>query len=148
MPMGRRATPPATVADRLHSAAIHLLRRLRQTDDATGLSPARLSILSVLVFGGPRTIGALANAEQVRPPTISNLVSGLEREGLVKRRSDRDDKRVMRVSATAKGERVLQRARRLRLERLTQGLATLRPTEVAILDEAAALIERVAGFDG
>ena len=126
MPVSPRATPsspsssssPATVADRLHSAAIHLLRRLRQTDDATGLSPARLSILSVLVFGGPRTIGELANAEHVRPPTISNLVSGLEGEGLVERRSDRDDKRVVRISATSKGERILQRGRALRLEHL------------------------------
>ncbi len=73
--MPKRATPaPAptpthhAVADRLHSAAIHLLRRLRRTDEATGLSPARLSALSVVVYAGPRTLGELAGIEQVRPP--------------------------------------------------------------------------------
>ena len=63
------------VADRLHSAAIHLLRRVRQQDVATGEGPARLSALSVLVFGGPKTLGELAAAEQVKPPTMSRIVS-------------------------------------------------------------------------
>ena len=62
------------VADRLHSAAIHLLRRVRKQDVATGEGPARLSALSVLVFGGPKTLGELAAAEQVKPPTMSRIV--------------------------------------------------------------------------
>ena len=68
-------TDPATVADHLHSAAIHLLRLVRRRDAETGLSPARLSALSVLVFGGPRTVGDLAADEQVRSPTMSRLVA-------------------------------------------------------------------------
>jgi hypothetical protein len=63
------------IADRLHSAAIHLLRRLRREDATSGLSAPRLSALSVIVFGGPLTLGELANAEQVRPPTMTRLVS-------------------------------------------------------------------------
>ncbi len=50
------------LADRLHSAAIHLLRRLRREDDASGLPAPQLSALSVIVFGGPIAIGALADA--------------------------------------------------------------------------------------
>ena len=73
-------------ADRLHSASIHLLRRLRVRDRESGVGPAQLSALSVLVFGGPRSLGELADAEQVRPPTMSRIVAGLERAGLVKRR--------------------------------------------------------------
>ena len=142
--MTRRATPPAVVADRLHSAAIHLLRRLRRTDHLTGLSPARLSILSVLVFAGPRTLGELARAEQVRPPTMSNLVTGLKRDGLVRRKSDRHDRRVVRISATAKGERVLQRGRRLRLEDLELRLRTLESEDLALLERAAEIVERIA----
>ena len=65
------------VADRLHSAAIHLLRRLRVEDEALGISAPRLSALSVLVFAGPRRVGELAEAEQVEPPT--RLVDGMER---------------------------------------------------------------------
>ena len=83
--VSRQAPSARAVADRLHSAAIHLLRRLRSEDAASGLTAPRLSALSVLVFGGPRSIGDLAAAEQVRPPTISRLVRELERDGLVTR---------------------------------------------------------------
>src|ERR1700682_1727268 len=80
-------------ADRLHSAAIHLLRRLRVLDRESGVGPAQLSALSVLVFGGPRSLGELAEAEQVRPPTMSRIVAGLVRGGLVKRRKTEDGRR-------------------------------------------------------
>ena len=83
------------VADRLHSAAIHLLRRIRKVDEASGLSAARLSALSVLVFGGATTVGALARAEQVSAPTMSRLVSGLERDGFVVREAAEDDARAV-----------------------------------------------------
>src|SRR5258707_14604829 len=77
-------------ADRLHSAAIHLLRRLRGGDPESGVGPAQLSALSVLVFGGPRSLGELADAEQVRPPTMSRIVAGLGRGGLVGRQAAGD----------------------------------------------------------
>src|SRR5205085_4766945 len=98
----------ADLADRLHSAAIHLLRRLRREDDASGLPAPQLSALSVIVFGGPITLGALAAAEQVRPPTITRVVATLEESGLVVRETDDADRRVARVKATAKGTRLLQ----------------------------------------
>ncbi|HJU65574.1 MAG TPA: MarR family transcriptional regulator, partial [Gemmatimonadaceae bacterium] len=95
-----RASPPPDareaerIADRVHSAAIHLLRRLRKEDTKTGLSAPRLSALSVVVFGGPLTLGALAAAEQVRPPTMTRLVTALEKRGLVTREPDPDDGRL------------------------------------------------------
>src|SRR5712692_9408504 len=101
----------ATVADRLHSVAIHLLRRVRRQDTATGEGPARLSALSVLVFGGPTTLGGLAAAEQVKPPTMTRIVTGLERSGLAERVTDHDDARRVQVRATPKGVRLLQRGR-------------------------------------
>src|SRR4029453_19459180 len=94
-------------ADRLHSAAIPLLRRLRREDSKSGLSAPRLSALSVIVFGGPLTLGELANAEQVRPPTMTRLVSALEDAGLVARVADPEDKRLTRIRATAKGRALL-----------------------------------------
>ncbi len=144
--MPKRATPaPApphhAVADRLHSAAIHLLRRLRRTDEATGLSPARLSALSVVVFAGPRTLGELAGIEQVRPPTMTHLVRGLEQQGLVKRRSDDDDKRVTRISATQQGRRLLERGKQLRLKGLTDRILDLNASDVAALEAAIPIIE-------
>ncbi len=112
-------------ADRLHSAAIHLLRRLRVRDRESGVGPAQLSALSVLVLGGgPRSLGELAEAEQVRPPTMSRIVAGLVRAGLVRRGKTEDGRRI-RLEATAKGTRILQEGRRRRVESLAQALSTL-----------------------
>ena len=131
------------VADRLHSAAIHLLRRIRKVDEASGLSAARLSALSVLVFGGPTTVGALARAEQVSAPTMSRLVSGLERDGFVVREADEGDARAVRVRATPKGRRVLVRGRERRVQELTQLLEGLPDDDLGTLGSAAEIMERV-----
>ena len=95
------------IANRLHSAAIHLLRRVRGQDETSGLSPARLSALSVVVFGGPVTLGRLASAERVTAPTMTRLVAALEADGLVSRRDDVRDRRVVWLSATAKGKKII-----------------------------------------
>src|SRR6266542_4302405 len=92
--------PQRELADRLHSAAIHLLRRARRGDPLTGATPAQLSALSVLM-SGPKTLGDLAAAEQVRAPTISRLATEMERIGLIRRRADPGDGRVLRVEMTA-----------------------------------------------
>jgi DNA-binding MarR family transcriptional regulator len=129
------------VADRLHSAAIHLLRFARKQDVLSREGPARLSALSVLVFGGPMTLGQLATAEQVKPPTMSRIVAGLERTGLAKIDADARDARRIRVSVTAKGERLLQQARQRRILVLTEVLSSLSEAEVSVLREAAEIIE-------
>jgi DNA-binding MarR family transcriptional regulator len=131
------------VADQLHSAAIHLLRRIRKVDEASGLSAARLSVLSVLVFGGPTTVGALARAEQVSAPTMSRLLSGLERDGFVVREADEDDARAVRVRATPKGRRVLVQGRERRVAELTQLLEDISADELATLGSAAEIMERI-----
>jgi DNA-binding MarR family transcriptional regulator len=140
----QRAPAPPVVADRIHSAAIHLLRRLRRQDDAIGLSAARMSALSVVVFGGPVTIGRLAEAEQVSGPTITRLLAGMERDGLLKRARDADDRRVVWIKATPRGTRLLQEGRRRRIAALAAELAALDPADLTILARAAELIERVA----
>jgi DNA-binding MarR family transcriptional regulator len=140
----QRAPAPPVVADRVHSAAIHLLRRLRRQDEAIGLSAARMSALSVVVFGGPVTIGRLAEAEQVSGPTITRLLAGMERDGLLKRARDADDRRVIWIKATPRGTRLLQEGRRRRVEALAAELAALNPADLTLLARAAELIERVA----
>jgi DNA-binding MarR family transcriptional regulator len=132
----------SSAADRFHSAAIHALRYARREDAASGLSAARLSALSVLVFGGPKTLGELAAAEQVRPPTMTRIVHGLEQDGLVRRDSDQRDGRIVRVRATAKGQRVLERARRSRIAALEQRLSSLNARQIALVREAADLVEQ------
>lgn len=147
MEPSRRQAPPATraVADRLHSAAIHLLRRLRVEDKAIGLSGPRASALSVIVFRGPMAMGALAEAEQVRPPTITRLVASLEGTGLVRRVTDRADGRVQLVEATAAGRRLLNKGRARRVARLCRGIAQLTEEEQRLLGRAAELMEGLRG---
>jgi len=126
-------------ADKLHSAAIHLLRRLRVRDRESGIGPAQLSALSVLVFGGPRSLGELADAEQVRPPTMSRIVSGLTSAGLVKREATEDGRRV-RLLATAKGTKILWEGRRRRVESLAHALELLSEEDQGRLRELAELL--------
>ena len=137
-----RSASPREVADRLHSAAIHLLRRIRTTDVQTGVTPAQLSALSVLM-SGPKTLGEIAAAEQVRPPTVTRLARELERLGLVRRESDKDDARVARLRSSPKGSAVLRRGRELRIGELTRRLRTLSRADLRTLDDAAAIIERI-----
>jgi DNA-binding MarR family transcriptional regulator len=131
------------IADRLHSAAIHLLRRLRKQDTATGEGPARLSALSVLVFGGPKTLGELAVAEQVKPPTMSRMVAGLARSRLIEITADPQDARRRRVRATSKGIRLLQKGRQLRIAYLASHLDKLAPEDLAKLGEAVEILKRL-----
>lgn len=129
-------------ADRLHSAAIHLLRRLRVRDRESGIGPAQLSALSVLVFGGARSLGELADAEQVRPPTMSRIVAGLERAGLVRRHATEDGRRV-RLEASPKGTRILQEGRKRRVESLAKALRTLPQDDQQRLAEFTELLQQV-----
>src|SRR5229473_4428237 len=129
-------------ADRLHSAAIHLLRRLRVRDRESGVGPAQLSALSVLVFGGPRSLGELADAEQVRPPTMSRIVAGLESAGLVRRHATEDGRRV-RLEASTKGTKIVQEGRKRRVESLAKALALLSENERQQLGDLTVLLQQV-----
>jgi len=131
------------LADQLHSAAIHLLRQLRKEDDASGLSAPRLSALSVVVFGGPLTLGRLAAAEQVKPPTMTRIVTGLEKDGLVKRIGDPRDRRLTRIQATIKGQKVLTAGRARRVEKLAAAVRDLRRRELAELTRGVHLLQQL-----
>src|SRR2546425_4705180 len=135
-----RQPPARAIADRLHSAAIHLLRRLRVEDKAMGLTGPRASALSVLVFRGSLTMSQLAEAEQVRRPTITRLVDGLERRGLVRRVSDAEDGRVQLVEATAAGKRLLHKGRSRRVDRLMNDIGHLPVEDQQVLARAAQLM--------
>ncbi len=129
------------LADGLHAVAIHLLRRLRREDEAMGLSPARASALSVLVFGGARSLRQLAQAEQVSAPTMSRMVAAMEAAGLVRRRPDPADARGVRIAATARGRRILEAGRARRLERLTALLEGVAAGDQAVLARAVVVLQ-------
>lgn len=145
--MPRRATPGRSLdalADRLHSAAIHLLRRVRRADAGTGLSPARLSALSVVVFGGPLRVSDLARAEQVRTPTITPIVAALERDGLVTREPDARDARASILRATPAGRALMAQGRARRVAALAGELRGLPAADREVLRRAAGLMEQLS----
>lgn len=152
-PRGRRKSPSKSrdhadlqvraLADRLHSISIHLLRRVRKEDVSSGEGPARLSALSVLVFAGPKTLGELAAAEQVKPPTMSRIVAGLVRSRLVDITSDPEDARRMRIESTPKGTHLLEAAREKRIASLASQLLKRPQADLARLQECVQILDRL-----
>ena len=134
----------AGTASELNSAAIHLLRGLRATDRAAGLTPARLSALSVLVFGGPCPLGRLARIEGVAGPTMTRIVDGLVELGLAERRPHPDGGRLVLVGATAEGERVMRTAQQARIDTIVLALRALPAEDRAAIVAAAPALRRLA----
>jgi DNA-binding MarR family transcriptional regulator len=130
------------LADRLHSIAIHLLRLVRVQDAATGVAPARLSALSVIVFAGPISLNDLAKAEQVRPPTMSRIVDALEEEGLARRKVNPADRRGVVIEATEKGKQILHAGRRRRVHFLAKHLSSLSAHDLSLIGSAITAIQK------
>jgi DNA-binding MarR family transcriptional regulator len=127
----------------LHSNAIHLLRHVRTEDSAMGIGPAQASALSVVVFGSPLTLNELAAAEQVRPPTMSRVVEALVKEGLVRRDTNKDDRRSVTISPTDKGAKILHEGRNRREKRLIKLLSQLDADEIRCLGKASRILSKV-----
>jgi DNA-binding MarR family transcriptional regulator len=130
-------------AEVLHSAAIRVLRMVRTEDAQAGIGPAQLSALSVLVFVGAKTVSELATLEQVRPPTMSRIVEGLAQKKLVQRVDDEADRRTVRVSATTKGEKLMQAGKARRVKALAERFEKLSAGDVKTLFAAAQLMLRL-----
>jgi DNA-binding MarR family transcriptional regulator len=130
------------LADRIHSAAIHLLRRLRREDDASGLNAPRLSALSVIVFAGPIALGDLARAEQVRPPTMTRIVDALVELNLAAKGPHPTDKRSTLIAATPAGRRLLLAGRERRVRALARQIAALDDAEQQMLQAAVEILNR------
>jgi DNA-binding MarR family transcriptional regulator len=131
-------------ASALNSGAIHLLRSLAAVDRLAGLTPARLSALSVLVFGGPQSLGALAAAEGVAGPTMTRIVDGLAAGGLAERRPDPADGRAVVIAATAAGDSLMRRAAGRRIETIASAIEVLSVADRRRLVAASGVLERLA----
>jgi DNA-binding MarR family transcriptional regulator len=130
----------ADIAVRLNSVSIHLVRRARRADQSLGVPPGQLSALSVLVFGGDRTIAQLADAEQVTSPTMTRIVDGLERADLAERHPHPDDRRATLVRASRRGRRLMERGRQQRVELLSDLLAGLEDDDLVAVARAAEVL--------
>jgi DNA-binding MarR family transcriptional regulator len=142
LPPGLRPTPRRRVANELNTTAIHTLRHARAADTASGLSPERLSLLSVLVYAGPRTMGQLARIEQVSRPAITRIVTALEDAGLAERAQVAGDRRSTLVTATATGRAAMEEARRARVETLAEVLDGATPAELDLVSRALTVVRR------
>ena len=128
---------------RFQTALIRLARLLRQYSNGD-MTPTAASLFATIVGRGPMTLGELASAEQVAPPTVTKVVGELEAAGLVERRVDADDRRVYRVQLT---EAALPRAERLRAEFrawMKAQLDTLSPDELDRLAAAVDVLEHLS----
>lgn len=140
----RRRTVDATeLAARLANLSTVLQRHLARADAGAGLTRARLSALALLVLGGPRTLGELAAAEHVRPPTMTRLVHAMEADGLVAREKNPNDGRSVIIAATAQGVRQLERGRSVQIGPLAESISDLDRAERLRLEDAADLLGRV-----
>jgi DNA-binding MarR family transcriptional regulator len=131
------------LADGLHSAGIHLLRQVRVEDRASGIGPAQLSALSVLVFGGSRSLKQLAEIEQVKPPTMVRIVRGLVEQRLARTRVDKEDGRKLDIAATPRGRSLMMQARKRRVEALARALSTMSANEREELRAAVTVLKKV-----
>jgi DNA-binding MarR family transcriptional regulator len=146
--MAKRQPPVGDIdteqlAFKLHSAMLHMMRRVRREDDAFGLSAPRMSALSVVHFGGPRTIGEIARMEQVSPPTMTRLIAALEADGLVRRTTAPADARSVLIEATARGRRVMEQGRSRRVAFLARRLRELDASTLAALSSASDALHRI-----
>lgn len=130
----------AELADRLHSAAIRLLRRLRQEDAHAGVSGPGLSALSVLAFNDGLTPTALAHIEQVSLPTVSRALKELDAQDLIERRVDPEDRRSQRLHVTDAGRARFAEGRARRVDRLARALDTLSPEDRDTLARAVRVL--------
>lgn len=135
--------PEFGFAMRLHGAVLHLMRRIRREDLHFGLSASRMSALSCVAFGTPRTLGELAAMEQVSRPTMTRLVAALERDGYVEKQADPDDGRLVWIEATARGRRVIEEGRRRRSAFLARHLAGLNERDRTALGRAIEVMEHI-----
>ena len=141
-------TPPiADVAGHLRLVVARTARRLRQEAGAD-LSPSLISALASIDRHGPLTPSELAGHERVQRPTATRVLARLEELGLVDRAPDPADRRSSLISVSAGGRTLLRRQRSRKNQFLARRLATLEPDEVATLDRAAAILERLLDQEG
>jgi DNA-binding MarR family transcriptional regulator len=144
-------TPAVTPSDaalpgRLRLAIVRTARRLRQ-EAGTGLSPSLTAALATIEGCGPLTPSELAEREAIKRPAATRIVARLEAEGLVDRATDPTDGRVTLIAVTPAGRELLRRVRRRKNEYLARRLRDLPAADLAALERAADVLERLLESD-
>lgn len=143
LPDGMQENLLNNVANQLHSLSVHLLRQARISDRESGLTPERLSLLSILAYTGPQTITDIADIEMVSLPAITRIVNYMEDLGYVQRERGAEDGRVVHVSVTPSGRKILEQGRTQRVQHVAEMLANMRRLELMVVSEATNLLETI-----
>ena len=137
----------SAIAAHLRITIARTARRLRQEAGA-GLSPTQTAALATIERHGPLTPSELATHERIQRPTVARLLGRLEADGLVDRAPDPADRRSSLVSITAEGRRLLDEVRTRKDAYLARRMRDLDADELATLDRAAAILERMLDEEG
>ena len=133
------------LASSLRVSIARLSRRLRtEHADEAGVSPGGLAVLGLLHREGARTLGQLAQAERVQPPSMTRTVGCLERDGLVERHAHATDGRQVLIRLAPAGADLLAAERRRRDAWLARRLRDLTAHERDVLRQAAPILERLS----
>ena len=135
------------LASSLRVSVARLSRRLRTEaggDGGPAVSIGGISVLGLLFREGERTVGQLAAAERVQPPSMTRTVNCLEQEGYVERSAHPTDGRQVLVRLSTKGEELVRAERRRRDAWLAKRLHELTPEERQLLRQAAPLLDRLS----
>jgi DNA-binding MarR family transcriptional regulator len=130
----------AETAARLRRAVTRLNRKLRGTAPER-VSPGMASMLASIAKHKNPSLGDLALAEHIKPPSVTRLVRDMEREGLITCTLDADDRRCTRVSLTSAGRRELDTIRKKKAEFIEQRLLTLSVADQRRAREVATFLE-------
>ncbi|UYM06701.1 MarR family winged helix-turn-helix transcriptional regulator [Solicola gregarius] len=131
------------LAQALAVAVVRLNRRLRK-ERRSDLTPNQAAVLGALRRLGALTLGALAEAEQVKPPTMTRIVNCLADMGYVTRAPHPTDGRQVVISISDDGEQWLAAERKRRDVWLAKRLRELEPGERETLREAVVILERLS----
>jgi DNA-binding MarR family transcriptional regulator len=130
------------LAHRLRPVIARLARRMRQQAGGD-LSPTQGAALNTIACHGPLTPSELAAREKIQRPTATRVLARLEEAGLIARAADPADRRSSLVAATPAGDALLAATRKRKDLYLAERLDRLSPEELAVLDRAAGILERV-----
>jgi DNA-binding MarR family transcriptional regulator len=142
-----RTISTTDLAHRLRPVVTRLARRMRQ-QAGVELSPTQGAALATIDCHGPLTPSELALREKIQRPTATRVLSRLEEAGLVARTPDPDDRRSSLVTATPAGRELLLAVRDRKDLYLAQRLDRLSPEDLAALERAAGILERMLEEDG
>ena len=139
-----KPTPSAELAARLRQAVTRMNRRLRATSLGE-ISPAQASMLATIEMLDAPSLGELAAAEQIQPPSVTRPVKGLQESGHIVQKTDENDRRTTRVAISPQGKRALNEIRDRKTQFLNSKLSDLSTKELHKAEEMVALLERLLG---